>query len=199
MNKIFLVFLLSLAPIFTSNAFAAMSPLSVAIVPPVQFPSSDFTVTGLRASLLYGQHQQVYGFDFGLIGNVTTQRFTGIAVSGLFNYTKGETTAIGAQLAGLTNMNSGKTNVYGVQAALGMNYNTAESSVTGLQLAAVNLSEHTNIYGVQVGLYNKAQTVYGFQIGLVNVVDNLHGLQIGLINFHRQGVFTVSPILNFGF
>lgn len=199
MNKIILVLLLSVSSIITVNAHAAMSPLSVAIVPPVQFPSSDFTVTGLRASLLYGQHQQIYGFDFGLIGNITTQRFNGIAVSGLFNYTRGETTAIGAQLAGLTNMNSGKTNVYGLQAALGMNMNTAESSVVGIQLAAVNLSEHTDIYGLQLGLYNKAQRVYGFQIGLVNVVDNLHGLQIGLINFHRQGVFTVSPILNFGF
>jgi hypothetical protein len=33
----------------------------------------------------------------------------------------------------------------------------------------------------------------------VNIADSLHGIQIGLINFHRQGLFSVAPILNVGF
>lgn len=176
-----------------------MTPLAVAIVPPVQFPGDDFDITGLRLSLGYGRHRDVYGVDLGVIGNITTQDFVGIGISGLFNYTEGMVTAVGLQAAGITNINNQKTNVYGAQLALGANVNYAESSVTGLQFALVNWSPHTTIYGLQTGLYNKAQAVYGFQIGLVNQCESLHGLQIGLINFHAKGMFSVSPILNFGF
>lgn len=199
MNRPIVILIFSFSFLFISQAHAAVSPVAISIVPPVEFPADDFTITGLRASLIYGQHQDIYGVDLGLIGNVTTQTFAGIALSGVFNWTEGETTAIGAQIAGIVNYNKSKTNVYGVQGALGLNYNLGESSVTGLQLALVNMSEHTSIYGFQVGAYNKAQRVYGFQIGIVNVCENLHGLQIGLLNFHTQGIFAVSPILNFGF
>src|SRR5690606_28112402 len=82
------------------TAHAAMSPLSVSVVPPAQFPPSDFSVTGIRASVLWGHHRNMYGVDLGLVGNITDQTFTGIAVSGLFNYTTGTTTAVGTQLAG---------------------------------------------------------------------------------------------------
>ena len=176
-----------------------MSPLSVNVAPPVQFPADDFTVTGLRLSLGFGNHRDMYGIDIGVLGNITQQNFSGLALSGLFNMTKGETRVLGLQAAGLTNLNYGKTRVVGLQAALGANYLTAESSVVGLQLAAVNLADHTKIYGVQAGIYNRANTVNGFQIGLVNVTNSLRGLQIGLINFHHQGIFSVCPILNVGF
>jgi hypothetical protein len=99
----------------------------------------------------------------------------------------------------LTNINKNKTMVTGVQVALGLNYNMAASQVNGIQLAAVNLCEHTDIWGLQAGLYNRAQNVYGFQIGVVNVAETLHGIQIGLLNFHRKGMISVSPILNVGF
>ena len=178
---------------------AAVSPVSVSVIPPVQFPAKDFSVTGVRASALWGQHYDVYGIDLGLVGNITEQSFVGSALSGVFNYTKGDTTVLGLQLAGLTNINTNKTNVIGLQAALGANYNSAASSVTGIQLALANLSKHTDIYGLQVGVYNRAKSVYGFQIGLVNSCDNLHGLQIGLINYNKTGTFLVSPIINFGF
>lgn len=180
-------------------SFAATSPLSVGIVPPVQFPPDDFNVTGLRMSLLWGKHRDVYGLDIGALGNITEQRFVGIGLAGGFNYTQGHTTILGLQLAGGANINTEKTNVYGAQLALGFNSNTATSSVTGIQAAIANLSGHTTIYGAQIGVYNRAQEVYGLQIGLVNVASSLHGIQIGLINFHHKGIFAVSPILNIGF
>ena len=181
------------------TAEAAFSPVSVNILSPVQFPPQDFSITGIRASVLWGKHRDLYGLDLGLVGNVTEQTFTGVAVSGLFNATHGTTTVIGLQAAGLANLNTNKTHVYGLQLALGLNSNEAESAVTGLNVALVNLSPHTTIYGIQAGLYNKAQDVYGFQIGLVNSCTNLHGVQIGLVNFNEKGLFAVSPILNVGF
>lgn len=199
MSKTIRLLLFAAVLFHISPVQAAVTPVSISVLPPVQFPPSDFNVAGVRASVFYGRQRAMYGIDLGLIGNITELDFTGIGVSGLFNYTKGTTNVLGLQLAGLTNVNTQKTTVFGVQAALGLNYNTAESSVTGLQLALANVSAHTKIYGFQVGIYNRAETVYGFQIGLVNDANNLHGLQIGLLNYNRTGTLAVSPILNAGF
>jgi hypothetical protein len=183
-----------------SVANAALSPVSVAIFPGLQFPPEDFSVTGARISAFWGEHRGVYGVDLGVLGNITEQNFVGIGISGIFNYTQGDTTVIGLQAAGMTNVNTNKTHVYGIQAAAGINSNTADSAIVGLEVAAIaNLSPHSDIVGLQVGLYNQALNVYGFQVGVVNKTDSLHGLQIGLINFNNKGLFSVSPILNFGF
>lgn len=200
MKKIFyLIFAASFVGSFTPSAKAAMSPVGIAILPPIQFPPADFDITGLRASLLWGHHRNVYGLDVGLLGNMTDQSFVGVALAGGMNYTTGVTTAIGLQAAGITNVNLGLTSVYGVQLALAVNYNAAATSVSGLALALANIGPFTDIYGVEVGIYNRAKDVYGFQFGVVNVADNLHGIQIGLVNFNRKGTFVVSPILNAGF
>ena len=181
-------------------AQAFYTPLAVAIIPPVQFPPSDFSITGARASILWGRHRDVYGLDFGVLGNFTEQAFVGAGVSGLFNITHGTTHVVALQAAGVANVNTNKTSVYGVQLAGLVNANTAESSVSGVQIAAIaNISAFSNIYGAQIGLYNRAKDVYGLQIGLVNVATSLHGVQIGLVNFNSTGVVNMSPILNIGF
>jgi hypothetical protein len=195
------IFIIIVAAFFSNHAWAAsaISPVSVGIMPPVQFPTDDFAVTGFRLSLLYGHHRNVYGLDVGLLGNITDQSFTGLGVSGLFNNTRGTTNIIGLQFAGLTNINTGKTTVYGIQAALGLNYQTADSDVIGFQFAAANHVPFTDIFGFQAGLYNRAKEVYGVQIGIVNIAESLHGIQIGLINFNNKGLVSVCPIINIGF
>ncbi len=180
------------------NAFAGVTPAALGLMPPIQFPPEDFTIVGLRLSMLYGQHQEVYGLDVGLLGNVTTQSFVGLAVAGGFNATKNTARVLGVQLAGGANVNRGKLTVIGLQAALA-NINSGEASIVGVQFGAVNLSGHTKVYGLQAGVYNVAQEVYGFQIGLINQTESLHGLQIGLLNFYHKGTVGVSPILNMGF
>jgi hypothetical protein len=182
-----------------SSASAAVSPLSINLVPPVEFPPSDYAITGARLSILWGHHRNMYGLDLGVLGNITDQDFTGIGISGIFNNTRGTTTIIGLQLAGVTNINTNKTHVYGLQAALGMNDNSAESKIVGVELAAINWSPFTTVDGLQLGIYNRARVVYGLQIGLVNSCENLHGVQIGLVNFNHAGPFAVSPIINVGF
>ena len=198
MKKLRLLSFLS-ALLLMPLAHAMVSPVAIDIIPPVQFPPADFSVTGLRASALWGDQRNMYGLDFGLLGNITQQDFVGVGVSGIFNLTHGTTTAVGLQFAGVANVNTSKTSVYGLQAALLSNYNTAESKVVGLQFSLANISQFTDIYGVQAGIYNRAKDVYGVQFGLVNVAENLHGLQIGLVNFNHKGPFAVSPILNVGF
>jgi hypothetical protein len=199
MSKIISSILIVASLVSAGSAYAFNSPISFGIAPPVQFPQSEFSVTGLRVSGLWGRHRDMYGIDLGLGGNITDQRFVGIAVAGLFNVTHGQTTGIGLQAAGITNINTTKANIYGLQLAGILNNNIGESSVNGIMIALINKADHTVIRGAQIGLYNKAQSVYGLQIGVVNVCDNLHGLQIGLANFHTKGLFVVSPILNVGF
>ncbi len=199
MTKNIFITLVAFVLFTLSSAHAAVSPVAVGIVPPVQFPTKDFSITGLRLSALWGSHRDVYGIDLGLIGNITAQDFTGIALSGGFNKTSGTVTAIGTQFAGIANWNNNKTSVYGLQFAGIINMNKATSKVVGLDLALVNLTEQTAIYGVQAGIYNKARVVYGLQLGLINEATDLHGIQIGLVNFHHKGLFVVSPIINIGF
>jgi hypothetical protein len=182
-----------------SQAHALVSPLGVAILAPVQFPPTSFTLVGARASVFWGKHRDVWGLDIGAIGNMTEGSFAGIGVSGIFNYNKGMSTVVGLQFAGITNINVNKARVLGLQVAGVFNHNRAESSVVGLQLALANLAPATSIYGFQAGVYNRSRAIYGFQIGLINSTDSLHGLQIGLLNFNKSGIFSVAPILNIGF
>lgn len=183
----------------SSTAHAALSPLALSILPPVEFPPPTFDVAGARLSILWGEQRAVYGIDLGGIGNISDVSFTGIALAGGFNYNKGSATVIGLQAAGVANININSAHIVGLQIAAGMNSNVAESSLIGVQVALANLSQFTTVGGIQLGLYNAARTVYGLQIGLINVVDNLHGLQIGLANFNHQGLFAFAPILNVGF
>lgn len=199
MKKLLLLFVAGFACLSASESRAALSPVGLAIVPPVQFPGHDFSIVGLRASVLWGNQRNVYGIDVGAVGNMTDGQNTGLSVSGLFNYNKGATTAILLQGAGFGNFNVGKAQVYGVQLAGVMNQNRAESTIGGVQAALLNLGPYTNIRGVQIGLYNRAHDVAGFQIGIVNETDFLHGIQIGLVNFYHQGTLSVAPILNVGF
>ena len=200
MKKYFKIILLAFSFFIFSFSWAGVSPLAVSLVPPLEFPPADFTVTGARLSVLWGHQRNFYGVDLGLGGNITDLEYKGLAISGLFNNTRGTTTILGLQLAGIANINESKTHVYGLQVALGANYNESESTVSGLQIALLtNLSAFTDIYGAQIGLYNRAKDVYGLQIGLVNVAESLHGIQIGLLNFNHKGTFVVSPILNAGF
>ena len=200
MSKCLNSLLVAFAMLFAVQAKAMVSPVSFGILPPLQFPPSDFDVTGLRASVLWGNHRSIYGIDLGVIGNVTNVTFTGLAVSGIFNLTHSTTTVIGTQLAGFANINTAKVTITGLQAALGINNNITNTSLVGLQFAGIaNMSAFTKVYGAQVAIFNKALDVYGFQIGLVNFTSTLHGFQIGLLNFNEKGTFVVSPILNAGF
>ena len=195
-RKITLLSVLGLLALSSGNAYAAFSPVGISIFPPVQFPPSDFTITGARLNLPWGDHHSVFGFDIG-IANVTRQTMTGIQV-GVLNVNGGMTNAIGLQVGAIGNFNTDKANVYGLQLGL-INFNRAESMVVGLGIAAYNNTPFTKVIGAQVGLFNKANTVYGFQVGIVNSTDSLHGIQVGLLNFNTRGLFSVSPGLNIGF
>lgn len=194
LNVLFLVATL----LFTSEAKAFVSPIGISLFPPIELPPPDFTVTGVRVNLLWGNHHNVYGFDFGTLVNQTLQNVGGLQIAGGVNYNNGNATIIGLQASAISNVNLQHLSVIGLQVS-GVNSNQGEASIYGIQAGLLNLSAHTKMVGLQVGLYNKANEVYGFQIGVVNSAGNLHGIQIGLLNFNDRGLFAIVPILNVGF
>ncbi|KYG64955.1 hypothetical protein AZI86_12225 [Bdellovibrio bacteriovorus] len=145
-------FFVATTSLFSFNAFAAdnSTPIEIALFPPVQFPSPDFAVRGLRLSVV-GQNREAHGLDLALIGNMTKQKFTGVAIAGLFNYNAVGADIIGLQLAGLANLNDVSSRLYGFQVGA---YNRVGK-----------------VYGVQIGLVNSARELHGIQIGLINFND----------------------------
>ena len=77
-------------------------------------------------------------------------------------------------------------------------YNTAgRADVLGVQLGLWN--EAQSIRGLQAGVINIANAVTGFQIGLINRSESLYGVQIGAVNVIREGEWPFMPIINIGF
>lgn len=132
---------------FSAGALGNSSPIGVGLFPPLQIPSSDFGINGIRLGVV-GSNRSMAGLDIGLLGNMTQQSFTGAAVSLLFNYNAIAADIVGFQVAGLANINGTGSSLYGVQLGL---YNKV-----------------TNVYGLQLGLINVTNNLHGIQIGLIN-------------------------------
>ncbi len=69
------------------------------------------------------------------------------------------------------------------------------NNVKGVQWGVISVT-HEELAGLQWGIYNQADTVKGLQLGLVNYAKNIHGLQIGLVNIADNGVFPAMVLLN---
>lgn len=108
----------------SSNGF---SPLSLALVSPVQAPYRTVPIYGLAVDALYGRHDRVYGLAVGAAHDVDV-RMAGLFV-GVFN--RADSEMWGLQ-AGVVNM-AGK--------------------VRGLQVGLVN--DCGSLQGVQIGLLNR--------------------------------------------
>lgn len=170
------------------------------IFPPLQTPDRQTPVRLGRGSILWGDHDVVYGADTSFIGNIVNKEFVGSALSGVFHSTSGKANITGGQFSGLMNLNYGKTRIEGLQFTIGVNYARGDQRVIGIQFAALaNLGMKNRIYGFQFGLYNEAEAIYGFQVGLVNKTKKLYGLQIGLANISYKNGLPFCPIINAGF
>jgi hypothetical protein len=68
---------------------------------------------------------------------------------------------------------------------------------TGWQDSLVSLTDR-HFVGLQMGVYNSADSVEGLQFGLVNHARTVKGLQLGLVNIIEQGgMLPVFVIFNF--
>ena len=150
----------SVATVAAGTLFAETTPVMVSLVTPVQAPSRQYDVTGLRLSLIYGECQDFTGLDIGVIDN-TRKDFTGLAIGGI--------NCVGDRL-------------YGAQAGL-VNWNdngeTAwERRSVGAQVGILNYAD--TFCGLQDGFVNiSGASFMGLQSSLVNVAHDMYGLQCG--------------------
>lgn len=149
-------------PIFT--------PLMISLATPVQAPSPDADVGGLRLDVIYGVCANFDGLDLGLAGRATGH-------------------ANGLQLAALANIVDGDGT--GVQVAA---VSFVKSRYVGLQVGVVNYALQAKT--LQIGFYNGGGHVEGCQIGVINTAQTLFGLQIGLVNVIRDNDIPFIPLVN---
>lgn len=91
--------------------------------------------------------------------------------------------------------------------------NDVTDAAAGIQVGLYNSIGSGDMFNIQVGLWNEANSVRGFQVGLVNVAgeaqgfqvgivnrsETMHGYQVGLINVIRDAELEFFPVLNIGF
>jgi hypothetical protein len=151
-------------------------PLAISLFSPVQiWPNKFLTVTGISLNAMYAHPYRVYGFDLGVVSNVTrstlgvqAQFFVGFA-----------SLARGLQICGLV---CASDSGWGISAA---GLVTASKSFSGLSIAP--LVNYGTVAGIQLaGLTNFSPQFSGFQFSLFNnVYEGVSGIQIGLLNLNN--------------
>ncbi|MCB0838848.1 MAG: STN domain-containing protein [Bacteroidetes bacterium] len=143
--------------------------------------SNRHEVDGIQmAGLVNAVGGSVHGVQVAGISNVSLGTTIGIQTAGIHNHSD---TIYGIQLAGMANLLSKK--FVGLQIAGAMN--VAENGYGGQISGFINVSTDT-LRGIQIaGVANIANKATGMQIGLFNYADSLGGVAIGLFSFVRLG------------
>ena len=145
------------------------SPVMLGLFTPVQVPSSDYDVGGLRLNLPFSTCCNFDGLDFGVVG--VSQ---GHANGWLANVVS---VAYGDGLG----LHTGGVNYFG-------------GDFKGLQIGVANWIDSGDAF--QIGVYNGANDVQGLQIGVINTANKMQGLQIGLVNIISHSDLSFFPIIN---
>lgn len=165
-------------------------PVGLYLLPNIGFPGEHWDVGPLRISIIAGRNRDVYGLDLGLVGNMSTEEFTGFQAAGIFNRVGHSDGAV--QFAGIFNHSCG--DFAGLQVAIA---NIVDGEMDGLQIGLYNRSSVLD--GMQLGFVNIIDSGDGIQIGVINSARELDGLQIGVINVIRDSTMPFLPIVNFAF
>jgi len=204
----------------TEEETTHMTPLQVSVWNPVQLAPEDWDVCGLRLNLPYGNNRDVHGIDIGIANNVT-RSVIGIQI-GIQNQIEdwkhifgivsgGEQHLTGVQLGSwnrcwgsVTGLQIGGYNLSGrlKGAQLLGTFNDA-SGFDGVQFGLFNsanrLPFRTDSRGLQLGVWNCADSMKGLQVGLVNYTRTMTGVQIGAINIIRENAVPFLPVINVSF
>ena len=171
---------------------AGSSPIGISLVQPIQFPSAEWDVNGIRLNILSGQHNNTAFIDLGVFANFTDGDMNGVQIAGLWNDVSGFAT--GLQLAAIVNRNASHTS--GVQLAC-FNFNNIDAETHAIQIGLFNFTGDTE--GLQIGIFNQSESMSGLQIGVFNLTNSMNGLQIGLCNVIRNSTLPVFIGLNMSF
>ena len=143
----------------------------LSVCSPGQIPIAKSSIDGVRLHLIYGDVQNLNGFDFGIGCGRVREHMNGLQIGG--------GNVVGTDLAG---------------AQIGF-VNLVDSDMSGFQLSLWN-DARANGDGFQLGVCNTAGSFAGLQLGLVNWADEMAGVQIGLLNFIDDERLFVFPFVN---
>lgn len=160
----------SLMPAASAEEGRSYTPFMLSFVAPLEVPTRDFDVGGLRLSLIYGECRDFDGLDLGFVSRATG-RGNGLQ-SCAVNIVDGD---------GL-----------GLQANWLVGY--VKGTYAGFQVGAVNYAAKAQAF--QLGFYNGAEHIEGLQIGVINTTRTMIGLQIGLINVIQDNDVPFLPVFN---
>ncbi|MCP4137197.1 MAG: ankyrin repeat domain-containing protein [bacterium] len=199
--------LLYISIIISLFTVPAAAYIGVSAVPPLAI-NEDGRNKIMQLNILYGEAENVYGFNIGSINSVEDELF-GIQLGGLGNI--GDADIFGLQFAGISN--SGRS-MNGIQFSLFANI--TEKAMNGIRLfGCVNISDEMN--GLEIGglgnfvsdetrgiqlasLYNINGEFYGFQFAAFNVGGIMKGIQIGgaanITHYLAEGV-QLSGLINY--
>jgi len=120
------------------------APVQLSLFTPVQIFPDDYTISGIRLSLLYGRNASVTGLDWGFVNHTTSGVSKGVQFGFL--------AIVEADFTGWQN-NA---------------FNIVQGDMEGFQWGVVNYAGYAN--GFQLGLVNYAVSMKGLQIGLINII-----------------------------
>ena len=151
------------------------TPFMFSFVTPLQVPTSDFDVGGLRINAIYGECQDFDGFDISTVGRAKGHG-NGVQAALLANIVDGD--GIGIQVAPV---------------------NFVSGSYRGLQIGAVNYgaaNAQSKANALQIGVFNGSDFIKGCQIGVINIAREMIGIQIGVVNVIQNKDVPFLPIIN---
>jgi len=170
----------------TSATFADSTPVVLSLIDPVQYPSHDVDLSGLRLGGFSRVHKST-GLTIGIV-NMADAETCGLQL-GCGNILKGDVTGVV-----LGQMVIARSNYTGFFASF---FGRTRGTMTGMNLSLVSVNKR--VVGLQAGLINFSQNVRGVQLGVINAAEDLYGVQIGLLNFVKNGNIPLLPIVNMKF
>jgi hypothetical protein len=147
----------------------------------------EANVNGFRFTLLYGENDDMRGFDLGLLSLSQSKDLSGVAM--VFGMHKLTGDMNGGAAFSLINLHDG--NDSGLNAAFVNKVNNAEG---GVDLGFLNIADGTTL--VDIGAVNMAKKSTA-QLGFINIATEIKGLQLGFINIAENGFLPVFPFFNF--
>ncbi len=131
--------------------------------------------------LLNVNMSDVKGVQIGGLTNLNLKNFNGVEISGLANISD---TLRGFGLAGLTNFSSCSKNSVEIAGIS----NRSKYGEHNYQLSGLHNRTEKGTTNMQVsGFYNKAYALKGLQLGLFNYADSASGIPIGFISIVKNG------------
>jgi hypothetical protein len=163
------------------------SSFGISFIYPMQYPSQEKNVKGLRISLFGAYNENVEGLDMTFIGISGTNKSKIMQITGGgLNFTN---EMDGMQAVGIGINYSSTFSTYQI-AGVGINYAENTTFQFGMSLNAASKSS------TQIGFVNYSEKT-NFQVGFLNITKYLDGIQIGFLNIVLKPTAPYGYVLPF--